>query len=85
MIHITPRPAGFIIDVPVTLSVAIRGEGLTEAEAKRITRIFAESLNPTEQHIEEFPGLRAGITITAATLEANSEDSAEVLDYLEAE
>lgn len=82
------RPAGFIIDVPITLSVAVRGT--TRVEAKRIARDFAENISPTEDFIrgysEASPTLNSlGATITEATLESPSDESCEVLDELEAD
>jgi hypothetical protein len=36
------RPAGFIIDVPLTISVSVRG--CSEEKAKELARNFAEAL-----------------------------------------
>jgi hypothetical protein len=80
------RKPGFIIDVPVTLSVAVRGAKREDALA--IARNFAESLQPTEQYIEGYSetlAKLAGVTITEVSLESSSEDSCEVLDELEAD
>jgi hypothetical protein len=84
------RPAGFIIDVPVTLSVAVRGVPLETA--KRIAREFADRLSPTGDYCDGYtkglterrdaPGY-AGALITEATLESNREDACEVLEELE--
>lgn len=76
------RP-GFIIDVPVTLSVAVRGAKL--AKAKEIAREFADSLNPHDQYCAGYTSanLEQGIEITEATLESSREDSCEVLEELE--
>ena len=79
------RAAGFIIDVPITLSVAVRGK--TEAEAKKIAREFAECLQPTEFYAIgycEGAQLPEG-TITEISLESSMEEQCEVLDELEAE
>jgi hypothetical protein len=43
------RPAGFIIDVPVYLSVAVRGGGLTKKQAIQIASDYAESLQPSQE------------------------------------
>lgn len=76
------RPAGYIIDVPVTLSVHVRGKSWKEAQA--IARAFAESLNPSEDYIKGYSdSIDAGIT--AAFLESSTEESCQVLDELEAE
>jgi hypothetical protein len=74
------RPAGFIIDVPITLSVAVRGVSLEAA--KEIARAFADTLQPTEQFIAGYCE-RAGVSITEVSLESNPEDSCDVLDELE--
>lgn len=83
-----PRPAGFVIDVPVTLSVAVRGEGLTLKDAKRIARDVAATLNSfdadgfNERNRNEMP---TGTEVTEATLDSSEEESCEELDTLEAE
>lgn len=83
-----PRPAGFIIDVPVTLSVAVRGDGLTLKQAKRIARDVAAHLNDfdangfNERNRNEMP---AGVEVTEATLDSSTEESCEELETLEAE
>lgn len=83
------RPSGFIIDVPVTLTVAIRGNGLTEAKAKQIARKLADDLSPTEDYTKGYSdviaALNLGVTVTEATLESSREESCEVVDELEAD
>lgn len=76
------RPAGFVIDVPVTLSVHVRGKSWEEAQ--KIARAFAESLSPSADYIKGYSdAIDAGIT--EATLEATTEESCEALDELEAD
>jgi hypothetical protein len=75
------RPAGYIIDVPVTLSVAVRGK--TREEAFAIARAFAEALNPSEDFIRGYCDEIGAGTITEATLASSTEDSCEVLEELE--
>jgi hypothetical protein len=78
------RPAGFVVDVPVTLSVAIRGAD--EETAKEIAREFAESLVPSEQHLARYHatvGLPPGVTITDVAMESSPEDSCDVLEDLD--
>lgn len=80
------RPKGFIIDVPVTLSVAVRGATLEAS--KDIARKFADTLNPSQSHIEGYNGeafSNSGVSITEVTLESSREDSCESLDELEAD
>lgn len=80
------RPAGFIIDVPITLSVAVRGKGLTEAQAFEIARDFAADIAPTEAFIGGYnTNLKDGKTITEVSLESSGEETCEVLEELEAE
>lgn len=79
-------PKGFIIDVPVTLSVAVRGASLEAA--KEIARDFAESLDPSDDFISGYSDEKfgvSGVSITEATLESSPEDSCELLEELEAE
>lgn len=81
-----PRPEGFIIDVPVTLSVAVRGVPLQEA--KRIAREFADSLAPSDEYVagyNEGDAVPKGASITEVGFESNREDSCEVLEELEAD
>jgi hypothetical protein len=59
------RKPGFIIDVPVTLRVAVRGA--TEEEAKQIARDFAEALQPSDHYIGGYCQT-AKVTITEVTL-----------------
>lgn len=60
------RPGGFIIDVPVIISVAIRGEGLTEADAKQLAREFVEFLEPSDELCKRYAtGVDADITETS--------------------
>lgn len=84
------RPKGFIIDVPVTLSVAVRGVPLDKAKA--IARRFADGLNPDNpaycdgftdglHKLGEYPDA----TVTEATLESSREDACTVLEELEEE
>lgn len=80
------RPKGFIIDVPVTLSVAVRGATLEAS--KKIARTFADTLNPSQSYIDGYNGgafSNSGVSITEVTLESNREDSCEVLEELEAD
>ncbi len=82
------RPSGFIIDVPVTLSIAVRGEGLTVAKAKEIARTFADVIAPTEAFVGGYSGViekTQNATITEVSLESSREESCEVIDELEAE
>ena len=78
------RPAGFIIDVPVTLSVAVRG--VSSKKAKEIARQFAASLSPSDQFIEGYnEESKTGGIITEVSLESPTDESCEVLDELEEE
>jgi len=78
------RAAGYIIDVPVTLSVAVRGAGRKRAE--EIAREFAEGLSPSQEYVDGFSSqLTRGATVTEVSFEASREDSCEVLEELEAE
>lgn len=85
------RPKGFIIDVPVTLSVAVRG--VDEATAKAIARRFARGLmlDDSTDYCDGFTkglhdaGEYPAATVTEATLESSREDSCTVLDELEPE
>lgn len=84
------RPAGFIIDVPVTLSVSVRGTTLKEAQ--RIAREFADMLAPSEEVVSSYNYtaklegvLPEGVKVTEASFEASREDSPDVLDELEAD
>ena len=82
----THKP-GFIIDVPVTLSVAVRGD-VTREEAFEIARNFADGLAPTEHYVQGYMSTmrdEQGVQweITEVSLEASREDSCEVLEELE--
>lgn len=82
------RPAGFIIDVPVTLSVAVRGDGLTAKAAKQIARNFADAIAPTEYFVQGYSDTLFKLTyrtITEVSLESSTEETCEVLEELEAE
>lgn len=80
---------GFIIDVPVTLTVAVRGEGLTEKQAKDIARKFTENLDTDHMlYVGELKTNEPDTTspvITETSMEFSSEDECEVIDELEAE
>lgn len=81
------RPAGFIIDVPVTLSVAVRGE-VTEEQAFEIARNFADGLAPSDHYVAGYMSTmkeEQGVEweITEVSLESSSEDSCQVLEELE--
>ena len=79
------RPAGFLIDVPVTLTVAVRGTA-TLAEAMAIARTFAEQLDPSQAYVDGYSGmLDQGVSITEATLESNPEDACEEMCGLQAD
>jgi hypothetical protein len=81
------KPAGFIIDVPVYLSVAVRGGELTKKQAIQIAADYAESLQPSQEGIDGYVSIAlAGTsnTITEVTL-SKSESDPEVLDELKAE
>lgn len=83
---------GYVLDVPVTLSVAVRGPGLSKADAKALARRFADWV---EQAAGNEPLLTAfnaaerasGQTayVTEATLTSPTDESVETLDTLEAE
>jgi hypothetical protein len=82
------RKPGFIIDVPMTLSVAVHG--VTEEEAKAIARAFADSLDPSEHFVRGYMDTKreeekAQYDITEVSLCSPSDESCEVLDELEAE
>jgi hypothetical protein len=81
------KPAGFIIDVPVYLSVAVRGQGLTKKQAIQIAKDYDESLQPSQEETDGYVSVAlAGTsnTITEVTL-SKSESDPEVPDELEAE
>jgi hypothetical protein len=81
------KPAGFIIDVPVYLSVAVRGGELTKKQAIQIAKDYAESLQPSQEQTDGYVSVAlAGTsnTITEVTL-SKSESEPEVLDELDAE
>lgn len=82
------RKAGFIIDVPVTLSIAVRG--VDEKQAIAAAREFAESIEFTDDYVRGYMGTKrteeaAKFDITEVSFEATSEETAEVLDELEAD
>lgn len=86
--HPKGRPAGFIIDVPVTLSVGVRGEGLTAASAKAIARKFVDDIAPTNEFLGGYSSVlmrQRNAAITEVSLESSREETCEVLDELEAE
>jgi hypothetical protein len=77
------RPHGFIIDVPVTLSVSVRGT--TVAEAKRIAREFADTLSPADAYCSgytdtaQYDGfISRAVSVTEATLEFSQEEPCKV-------
>lgn len=76
---------GYVVDVPVTLSVAVRGPGLTEEAAMIAARRFAEGLAPTRDYMLGFASGGDVPVITEASLETPSDESCEILDELEAE
>jgi hypothetical protein len=82
---------GFSIDVPVTLTVAVRGTQDVKL-AKRIAREFADMLAPSDEYISGYiytahadGVIPAGVTITEASLESSREESCDVLEELEPE
>jgi len=83
-------PSGFIIEVPVTLSVAVRGT--TIAESKRLAQDFVASLNPSKMYCTGFTetAQREGIiskavSVTEATLESIQKESCKVREELVAD
>lgn len=89
---IVAQHSGFIVDVPVTLTVAVRGEGITSAQAKRIAELYAESLtqtavtpaawNTAQHRSNTFP---AHTAVTEASLEHPLEKNSEILEELDPE
>lgn len=81
------RPGGFSVDVPVTLTVAVRGERLTRKQAFAIATKFANDLQPAEAFIDGYNSVQdAGAPfITEVSLDCPSDESCEVLDELEPE
>lgn len=84
---IPTKPAGFLIDVPVTLTVAIRGQNLTEDAALAAAGAFAK------QHVQRIADdnhcagwhMWNDVTVTEISLEATSKEASEVIDTLAAE
>ena len=73
-----------VVDVPVTLSVTVRGA--TAAQAKQIARQFADALDPSGEFIEGYTSganLPQGATIANASLTSPSDESCEILEELE--
>lgn len=69
----------YVIDVPVTLSVTVRGT--SEEDALNIAQEFACELSPSKQFVEGYSSnLPKGVAITSACLESPSDESPEVLD-----
>lgn len=82
------REPGFVIDVPITLSVAVRGGELTAKQAMEIARNFADGLAPSEYYVQGYMSTMKDEqdvkwNITEVGLESSREDSCEVLDELE--
>lgn len=82
------RQAGFIVDVPVYLTLAVRGAGLTEEQAIQAATDFLEDMQPSEAFISGYntnADFQAnGIEISEVSLGA-SETDAYILDDLESE
>jgi len=80
-----PQPKGFLIDVPVTLTVAVRGG--TEKDALKAARAFFA------EHLEKFAddnrhkgySIAPGVTVTEFSMESPSDEVCEVLEELDAE
>jgi hypothetical protein len=88
--EIIMKPAGFVISVPVTLSVEVRGT--TIAEAKRIARQFTNTLSPSDVYCSRYTNtaqcegvISKAASVTAATLESSREVPCEVREGLAAE
>jgi hypothetical protein len=83
------RPAGFSVDVPITLTVAVRGEDLTEEQAFEIARDYAHSLQPSQHETDGYNSAAFGSSprhyITEVSLESSTEESCEVIEELEPE
>lgn len=80
------RPAGLIIDVPITLSVSVRGA--REEIAMKVARDFADSLIPRREDFLRYIAdatLPVGVSITDVGMESNPEDGCTVLDELAAD
>ena len=79
------RPAGFIIDVPITLTIAVRGASLEQA--KQYARDFVATIEASVDlgsHME-IAGLPDGVTITEVSVESSREDECEMVDELQAD
>lgn len=75
------QPKGYLVDVPVTLTVAVRGA--TRAESQRIARDFAQNIN-TDFYRENYSAnLKEGVSIPEVSLVSSTEESTEVLEELE--
>lgn len=90
--EITPsiiRPAGYVIDVPISLSVAVRGDGLTIKQAVKMARDYADSLSPSQHETDGYNSVAFGSSpreyITEVSLESSREETCEVLEELEEE
>lgn len=76
------RKPGFIIDVPMNLSVAVRG--VTKKQAMQIARAYADSLQPSEHEVAGYCSIEK-VDITEVSLCSPSDESCEVLDELESD
>lgn len=75
------QPKGYLVDVPVTLTVAVRGA--TRAESQRIARDFAQNIN-TDFYRENYSAnLKEGVSIPEVSLVSSTEESTEILEELE--
>jgi hypothetical protein len=74
-----------MIDVPVTLSVEVRG--VSEEKALELAREYAEALCPSEAYTRGYSQVIAekvpGVSITYAFLASPSEEDCEVLEAVE--
>ncbi len=79
------QPEGFLIDVPITLSVSVRGVGLTEGEAKRIAREYADNIQTRPHSLSSFLQMSTrhnAPQATEASLESSTKNECEVLAKL---
>ncbi len=79
---------GFLIDVPITLSLVVRGADRVE-KAEQVARMFADGLDPDAVYagalFQEIVRLFPGVTVSEVSMESSREESCEVLEELEAE
>ena len=80
---------GFVLDVPVTLTVTVRGPGITRKEAiaagERFSRHLSENavtVGMLEAYNSAELASGGSVVIRAAHLEDVSEEIVEVLDYI---